>query len=141
MKQCPTRWLSLLKCVDRYLRQYDGPKLYFLFCEEAETVKVRSIISRLENPMTKALLLFLSFVLLSVDRFNRHFHKSTENTTSQLYNQMNTLVRLYAPNFLTSDTILAANDNLRFLEFAEENQISNKDLDIGSDTWVSIAEL
>ena len=59
LKHCPTRWLSLLKCVDRYLRQYDGLKSYFLSCEEAETVKVRNIISRLENPLTKPLLLRL----------------------------------------------------------------------------------
>ena len=103
-----------------YLRQYDGLKSYFLSCEEAETVKVCNIISRLENPLTKPLLLFLSFILPSVDRFNRLFQKSTENTTSQLYDQMNRLVRLYASNVLTSDTILAANDNLRYLDFAEE---------------------
>lgn len=141
LKHCPTRWLSLLKCVDRYLRQYDGLKSYFLSCDEAETVKVRNIISRLENPLTKPLLLFLSFILPSVDRFNRLFQKSTENTTSQLYNEMNRLVRLYASNFLTSDTILAANDNLRNLEFAEENQVSNEDLGIGTETWMTIAEL
>ena len=141
LKHCPTRWLSLLKCVDRYLRQYDGLKSYFLSCDEAETVKVRNIISRLEHPLTKPLLLFLSFILPSVDRFNRLFQKSTENTTLQLYNEMNRLVRLYASSFLTLDTILAANDNLRNLEFAEENQVSNEDLGIGTETWVTIAEL
>jgi hypothetical protein len=26
LKHCPTRWLSPLKCVDRYVRQYDGLK-------------------------------------------------------------------------------------------------------------------
>ena len=141
LKHCPTRWLSLLKCVDRYLRQYDGLKSYFLSCDEAETVKVRNILSRLENPLTKPLLLFLSFILPSVDRFNRLFQKSTENTTSQLYNEMNRLVRLYASNFLTSDVILAASDNLRHLDFAEVNQLSNEDLGIGTETWLSIAEL
>ena len=34
LKHCPTRWLSLLKCVDQYLRQYDGLKSYFLSCDE-----------------------------------------------------------------------------------------------------------
>ena len=140
LKHCPTRWLSLLKCVDRYLRQYDGLKSYFLSCDKAETIKVRNIISRLENSLTKPLLLFLSFILPSIDRFNRLFQKSTENT-SQLYNEMNRLVRLYASNFLTSDTILAANDNLRHLEFTEENQVSNEDLGIGTETWATVAEL
>ena len=95
LKHCPTRWLSLLKCVNRYLSQYQGLQSYFLSCEEAETVKVRSIVSRLENPLTKPLLHFLAFILPSFDRFNRLFQKSTENTTSQLYDKMNRLVRLY----------------------------------------------
>ena len=54
---------------------------------------------------------------------------------------MNRLVRLYASSFLTSDTILAANDNLRHLDFAEENQVLNEDLGIGTETWVTVAEL
>ena len=88
LKDCPTRWLSLLKCVDRYHRQYDGLKSFFLSCEEAETAKVCSILSRLENPLTKPLLHFLSFILPSMDQFNCLFQKSTENTTSQLYDAM-----------------------------------------------------
>ena len=66
LKDCPTRWLSLLKCVDRYLRQYDGLKSFFLSCEEAETAKVCSILSRLENPLTKSL---LHFFLLSCPKW------------------------------------------------------------------------
>ena len=141
LKHCPTRWLSLLKCVDRYIKQYDGLKSYFLSCDEAETVKVRSIVSRLENPLTKPLLHFLSFILPSVDRFNRLFQKSTENTTSQLYDEMSRLVKLYAANFLTTEAVLAANDNLRTLVLSEENQVADEDLGIGNDTWVSLAEV
>ena len=29
LKHCPTRWLSLIRCVGRYLSQYDGLKSYF----------------------------------------------------------------------------------------------------------------
>ena len=141
LKHCPTRWLSLLKCVHRYLRQYDGLKSFFLSCEEAETAKVRSIVSRLGNPLTKPLLQFLSFILPSMDRFNRLFQKSTENTTSQLYDEMNRLVWLYASNFLSEETILAASDNLKNLEFDEANQVCNEDLGIGHDTWASVFDL
>ena len=52
-----------------------------------------------------------------MDRFNRLFQKSRENTTSQLYNEMNQLVRLYASNVLSADTILAASDKPNNLEF------------------------
>ena len=54
---------------------------------------------------------------------------------------MNRLVRLYVSNILTIDTILAANDNLWVLDFAEDNQVPNEDLGIGTETWVSIAQL
>ena len=43
LKHYPACWLSLLKCVNRYLSQYQGLQSYFLSFEEAETVKLRSI--------------------------------------------------------------------------------------------------
>ena len=69
LKHCPTRWLSLLHCVGRYLSQYDGLKSYFLSCDE-QSAKVRSISERLGNPLTRPLLLFLSYILPPIDRFN-----------------------------------------------------------------------
>lgn len=71
LKHCTTRWLSLLRCVRRYIEQYDGLKSYFLSCNE-QTEKVQSIIARLENPLTCPLLHFLSFLLPHMDRFNRN---------------------------------------------------------------------
>ena len=56
-----------------------------------------------------------------------------ENTTSQLYDEMNSWAVRIQPS---SDTILAANDNLCHLDFAKENQVSNKHLGIGTETWV-----
>ena len=87
LKHCPTRWLSLLRCVGRYLAQYQGLKSYFLSCRE-QSAKVVSITKRLENPLTKPLLHFLAYILPSMDRFNRLFQKSTENTTCELYLEM-----------------------------------------------------
>ena len=84
LKHSLTRWLSLLRCVQHYLTQWEGLKSFFLSCED-QNVKVKSISERLENPFTKPLLQFLLFILLSMDRFNRMFQKSTENTTSELY--------------------------------------------------------
>ncbi len=81
LKHCTTRWLSLLLCVGRYISQFDSLMSYFRSCSEAETSKVVSILQRLENPLTKPLLHFLSFILQSMDKFNRLFQKSTQNTT------------------------------------------------------------
>ena len=109
LKHCTTRWLSLLRCVGRYLTQFDGLKSFFLSCSEAETSKVVSILQRLEYPLTKTLVLisflFLSYILPPMDKFNRLFQKSPQNTTCQLYTEMSRLVRLYASNLLKRECI------------------------------------
>ena len=140
LKHCPTRWVSILRCVKRYLKQFDGLRSFFLSCEEAETAKVQSIVARLDNPLTKPLLHFLSFILPSMDQFNRLFQKSTQNTTCQLYDEMNRVVRLYASNFLKADTILEAGANLKSLKLDASNQLTDENLGIGTDTWTNVAE-
>ena len=120
LKHCPTRWLSLLRCVGRYLSQYDGLKSYFLSCDD-QSAKVRSISERLQNPLTRPLLLFLSFILPSIDRFNIVFQKSTENTTCQLFDEISRLVRLYASNLLTKETIVAVGDKICLLNHRRGN--------------------
>ena len=87
-----------------YISQYDGLKS----CDEAETSKVISILERLENPLTKPLILLLSYILPSMDRFNCLFQKSTQNTTCQLYTEMYRLVRLHASNLLKAEAVTAA---------------------------------
>ena len=72
LKHFTTRWLSLLRCVGRYIDQYEGLKSYFLSCND-QTVKIQSIVARLENPLTLPLLHFLSFILPHMDRFSKVF--------------------------------------------------------------------
>ena len=74
-----------------------------------------------------------------MDRFNRVFQKSYENTTCQLYTEMNRLVKLYAANVLTTASIQAAGENFKNLKF--DNQLEKEHLGIGSNTWISVAEL
>ena len=71
--------------------------------------------ARLQNPLTLPLLHFLSFILPHMDRFNQVFQKSYENTTSLLYTEMKRLVKLYAANVLSTESITAADDNLKNL--------------------------
>ncbi len=85
LKHCTTRWLSLLRCVNRYLAQLDGLELYFLSCDDAETNKVQCILDKLQHPLTKPILCFLAFILPSMNRFNILFQKSSENTTCLLF--------------------------------------------------------
>ncbi len=94
------------------LFNFDGVVSYFWSCSEAETSKVVSILQRLENPLTKPLLHFLCFILPSMDKFNRLFQKSTQNTTCHLYMEMSRLVRLYASNVLKPESITAVGEDL-----------------------------
>ena len=138
LKHCTTRWLSLLRCVGRYIDQYEGLKSYFLSCND-QTVKIRSIVARLENPITLPLLHFLSFILPHMDRFSKVFQKSYENTTCQLYTEISRLVKLYAANILTTTSIEEAGDNLKNLKF--DSILDTEHMGIGSQTWISIAGL
>ena len=76
-----------------------------------------------------------------MDKFNRLFQKSTENTTCQLYNEMSRLVRLYASNLLKPEVIKAAGNDLSKLCLADSGQLLDENLGIGDGTWVLIAEL
>ncbi len=69
------------------------------------------------------------------------FQMSTENTTCELYCEMSCLVRLYAANVLTNDTILKAGDNLKQLDLGESSQLSDENLGIGDSTWAVLAEV
>ena len=115
LNHCTTRLLSLLRCDGRYLTHFDSLKSFFLSCSEAETSKVVSILQRLENHLTKRLLLFLSYILPQLDKFNRLCQKFTQNTTCQLYTEMSRLVRLYASNIMKPECIVAvSNDSVSY---------------------------
>ena len=142
LKHCPTRWLSLLRCVGRYLAQLKGLKSFFLSTDE-QTDKVKGITSRLQNPLLKPILLFLSHILPAMDRFNSMFQKSNENTTCQLYTEISRLTRLYATNLLKCSVISALGTDLSCLgeSLGSDKQVSNEHLGIGDSTWAAVAEL
>ncbi len=75
-----------------------------------------------------------------MDRFNRLFQKSTQNTTSQLYSEMNRLVRLYASNLLKPEAITTVESDLSKLSFTTDNQLADDELGLGNDTWGYLAE-
>ena len=140
LKHCPTRWLSLLRCIERYLYQLPGLISYFLSCEQ--TAKVVSIADRLQNPLTKPLLLFLKHVLPFMDRFNRNFQKSSENNTCELLTEINRLVRIYAVNVLTQNSVLQVGNKIHTIDLDNStNHKPDENMSIGTDTWECVAEL
>ena len=142
LKHCPTRWLSLLRCVKRYITQLDPLITYFLSCSDQDdsNSKVASITRRLQNPLTKPLLLFLSHVLPAMDKFNTVFQKSTENTTCMLYSETTRLVKLYAANLLNRNVILAAGESLKEICLDKKGQLNDDNLGIGTETCMGVLE-
>ena len=79
-KHCPIRWLSF---VEHYISQLERMKSYFRSCDE-ENVKVRSILTRLEDPLLEPFYVFHAFnesVQLSVS-------KSDENRACEVYTEI-----------------------------------------------------
>ena len=66
------------------------------------------------------------------------FQKSTENTTCELYDEVCRLTKFYCKNRLTTEAIMAGDDNLTLLNF-RDSQVSDENLGIGTDTWACLA--
>ena len=75
-----------------------------------------------------------------MDQFNCLFQNSTDNTTCQLHSEMSRLVRLCASNLLKLEVIIAAHGNLAFLKFANDQQLLDENLGVGTDTWAHISQ-
>ena len=125
-------------CIRRYLDLFDGLLSYFRSCDD-QTAKVVSITERLENPLTKPILHFLNQVLPSMDRFNRSFKKSNENTMCELYTDIVRLTIIYVVNFLTEEAVRKAGDKIHLVDMDKVKLYD--DLSIGDETWLCISAL
>lgn len=77
-----------------------------------------------------------------MDRFNRSFQKSNENNTCELYTEINRLVRIYAVNVLTQNSVLQVGDKIHTVDLDNsENHKPDESISIGTDTWVCVSEL
>ena len=136
LKHCQTGWLCLIQCIRRYLDLFDGVLSYFHSCDD-QTAKVVSINERLENPLTKPILHSLNHVLPSMDKFNRSFQKSNENTC-ELYMDIVRLTKIYVVNFLTEEAVHKAGDKIHLVDMDKMNLHEN--LSVGDETWLCIRE-
>lgn len=74
LKHCQTRWLSLHRVIERVLIQYPALTAYFASHEDGEKPgRVKRVVDRLSNPMTKLTLLYLDFILPVLMDFNKLF--------------------------------------------------------------------
>ena len=84
---CPT-WLSLLRCVGRYIDQFQGliSTTFFLLLNRVQTFEAFLIGSMIPVP-NKHFIFELICILPSMDRFSRLFQKLYENTTCEHYTE------------------------------------------------------
>jgi hypothetical protein len=81
LKHCPTRWLSLRRCLQRLVSQFEALKSYFGAHPDSEKPrsKVAWIVSLLNNPFTLPWLHFLLSALDPYYHFNKKFQVSMFN--------------------------------------------------------------
>ncbi|XP_074034309.1 zinc finger MYM-type protein 6-like [Leptinotarsa decemlineata] len=72
-----TRWLSLSKCVERVLKQWDVlAELFKVACFEDKNSTAQIIYNEFQNPFVKAYFEFLLFILPLFNEFNSLFQSS-----------------------------------------------------------------
>ena len=144
LKHCPTRWLSLIRCIKRLLEQWDLVFSYFKSHSDVEKrgSRPQQICRILEKPFTKALLQFLSHTLPALDTFNETFQNTSESTVSFLVQEVHTLIRAWFVNFVKPEIISAGGPDASQIEFTlRDNQLDDEFLHIGDSTWLTVAEI
>lgn len=77
LKHCPTRWLSLHRCVQRMLQQWPALKSYFSSHNDVERPgRVARCASALNDPLLELIFHFLNFILPPLMEFNTTFQVS-----------------------------------------------------------------
>ncbi|XP_033028453.1 uncharacterized protein LOC117060345 [Lacerta agilis] len=148
LKDCSTRWLSLLSCIQRVLNQWDALKVrvvsaadiyiytfyyaYFDSLEEVEkSAKLRELASHLGDPVVKIYFLFLTAALRPLSEFNIAF-QSEEVQIHRLQEEMCRLIRRILGYLVPARAIVGV--PLREVEYGEGHQLADEDLFIGAGT-------
>ncbi len=101
-----TRWLSLLCVVARVLELWPALVSYFTSHPEADKRgRIKSIKERLCDDETKLYLLFLNFLLPTVNAFNVAFQATSYTTIHLLHPEMRKLTKRMIGYFVHADHI------------------------------------
>lgn len=87
LKHCPTRWLSIHKCLKRLVSQYEAVRSYFASNDETERKrsKVHFINNTLQDPMTLPWLHFVVHALEPFTKFNALFQVCIRLSSSTIH--------------------------------------------------------
>lgn len=127
LKHASTRWLSLQRCVNRFLQQWPVLLSYFESHEDRERPgHVKWCADYLASLEMKAYFMFLSFILEPLNTFNTIF-QTDATQIAVLIPEMNRLLRLFMAKFVTMRAIKSAAD-LTKVSFADRSQQLDNDI-------------
>nr|XP_034963326.1 uncharacterized protein LOC118081165 isoform X1 [Zootoca vivipara] len=132
LRDCSTRWLSLLTCIQRVLNQWDALKAYFDSLEEVEKcAKLRDLAGHLGDPVMKIYFFFLAAALKPFSEFNIAF-QSEEVQIHRLEEEMCRLIKKILGFLIPARAIVGV--PLREVKYGEGHQLPDEDLFIGANT-------
>lgn len=128
-----TRWLSLHKCVDRILDQWDVLKQLFTLAQfEDKNPVAKLIYQEMQNPYNKAYMCFLQFILPLINSFNAFF-QSDKVLIFKIYEESTRFIRVICSKFLKTECYI--NNLFDKLDFKNPSHIlPNDQICIGEDT-------
>lgn len=139
LKHSSTRWLSLMKCIDRVLRQYDTLKSYFSSClsekkasdKNKKKSKIAILAEQLNDAITKVYMLFLHSVLPVFDSFTALL-ESEEPLIHKVRECIMKLVKELLGRFVNMQCIHEAKDSLLDIDYEDPTlQLRDRQLRIG----------
>ena len=131
LKHASTRWLSLEKCVNRFLQQWPALLSYFESYEDRKQPgRVKRCADYLASVEMKAYFMFLSFILEPLNAFNTIF-QTDATQIAILIPEMNCLLRLFMAKFVLMRAVKSATD-LTKVSFADRSvQLDDDILAVG----------
>ena len=125
-----TRWLSLLRVISRVLQLWPALVSYFNSHPDAEKRgRVHNVCCMLTG-VTKLYLLFLNYLLPTMNAFNVAFQATEYTTIHLLQPEMKRLTKRLLRSFVKVDAINVEDITLTNHK-AEDNQLGNDDLEVG----------
>ena len=130
-----TRWLSLLRVIVHVLEIWPALKSYFESHPDSEKPgRVKTIRKQLCDK-TKLFLLFLSFLLPTINAFNGAFQATTYTTIHQLHPEIKKLTKRIIRYFVHTDAIDM--DDITKTPFEEpSHQLDEETLEVGEEARV-----
>ncbi|XP_061783213.1 uncharacterized protein [Nerophis lumbriciformis] len=133
LRDCASRWLSLLTCINRVLSQWDALQAHFARHEDAEKPgQVKMLAEHLTSKKTKFFFLFLSQALKPLAEFSVMFQaEGVMVGVVRAHQEMTRLVRRFMGRFLPA--ILIADVQLKDIEFKDASlQLPDSELFLGA---------